>query len=137
MTTIRPLNRSAFLVEDEALIRMMITDMLEELGYGIAAEAGDMTSALLLAQRAQFDFAILDVKLDGEMIWPVAEVLKTNGVTFLFASGYGSPSLPEAFHGCVALQKPFRIESLAMAISRATSTANRVNSPWPRAPHHL
>jgi CheY-like chemotaxis protein len=108
---------------------MMITDMLEELGYGTAAEAGDMTSALLLAQRAQFDFAILDVNLDGEMIWPVAEVLKTNNVRFLFASGYGSPSLAEAFHGCVALQKPFPIESLAMAISQATSSAKEGELP--------
>jgi CheY-like chemotaxis protein len=117
MSTIRPPERSVFVAEDEAMIRMMIADMLDELGYSIAAEASNVTSALLLAQSAKFDLAILDVNLGGEMISPVAEALKESNVPFFFASGYGSPPLPEAFRGYPILQKPFQIESLALAIN--------------------
>jgi CheY-like chemotaxis protein len=127
MTTIRPPDRSVFLGEDEAIIRMMIADMLEELGYSIAAEASNVTSAFLLARSEKFDLAILDVKLDGEMISPVAEVLKASSVPFFFASGYGSPPLPEAFHGYLTLQKPFQIEGLALAISETMKTGKKVH----------
>ena len=41
MTATRPAGCSVFLVEDEVMIRMMVADMLEELGYRVAAEAGE------------------------------------------------------------------------------------------------
>ena len=58
------------LVEDDALIRMMIADMLEELGHHVVAEAGQLDEARALARTAAFDIALLDVNLDGETITP-------------------------------------------------------------------
>ncbi len=49
---------SVFLVEDEVMIRMMVADMLEDLGYSVAAEAGDITEATRLAGSTEFDVAI-------------------------------------------------------------------------------
>ncbi|MCP1858823.1 CheY-like chemotaxis protein [Bradyrhizobium japonicum] len=60
MTATGPSGRSVFLVEDEVMIRMMVADMLEELGYKVAAEAGDITEALRLAQATEFDRAMAD-----------------------------------------------------------------------------
>ena len=50
MTATRPPGGSVFLVEDEVMIRMMVADMLEELGYSVAAEAGEINEAMKLAQ---------------------------------------------------------------------------------------
>jgi CheY-like chemotaxis protein len=50
-----------FVVEDEPMIRILVTDLLGQLGYTIAGEAGDVDQALELAQSAEFDLAILDV----------------------------------------------------------------------------
>ena len=50
MTATRPAGCSVFLVEDEVMIRMMVADMLEELGYSVAAEAGEIGEAVRLAQ---------------------------------------------------------------------------------------
>ena len=72
MTAMRPAGGSVFLVEDEVMIRMMVADMLEELGYRIAAEAGEITEAIKLAQAAEFDFAILDVNVNGKVISPAS-----------------------------------------------------------------
>jgi len=47
--------KSAFLVEDEALIRMMIVEMLEELGHRVVAEAGSIEAAEPLARTSAFD----------------------------------------------------------------------------------
>jgi CheY-like chemotaxis protein len=56
---------SVFLVEDEALIRMMITDMVEELGHHVIAEADNIQDASAFAMTAQYDLAILDINLMG------------------------------------------------------------------------
>jgi CheY-like chemotaxis protein len=56
MTITRPPGGSVFLVEDEVMIRMMVADMLEELGYSISAEAGDINEAIKLAQSAEFGY---------------------------------------------------------------------------------
>ena len=46
MTPTRPRGGAVFLVEDEVMIRMMVADMLEELGYSVAAEAGEILSLI-------------------------------------------------------------------------------------------
>jgi hypothetical protein len=65
-------NVSVLLVEDEALIRMMIAGMIEELGHTVVAEAGNIAHALRLAKTADFGIAILDINVGGDRIEPVA-----------------------------------------------------------------
>ena len=116
MTAKRPQGGSVFLVEDEVMIRMMVADMLEELGYSIAAEAGEISEALRLAQSTDFDLAILDVNVNGKVISPVADLIKARNRPFIFATGYGSSGLPEEYRDRPSLQKPFQIETLARVI---------------------
>ena len=66
---------SILLVEDEALIRMMVAQMVEELGHTVVAEAANIKDALELAQTAEYDIAILDINVGGERIDPVADVI--------------------------------------------------------------
>jgi DNA-binding response OmpR family regulator len=105
-----------FVVEDEAMIRLMVMDMLEELGCRVAAEAGDVEEAAKLARSADFDLAILDVNVKGKLITPVAELIRARGRPIIFATGYGSEGLPEEFRDFPALQKPFQQDALAALI---------------------
>ena len=84
MTATRLPRGSVFLVEDEVMIRMMVADMLEELGYSVAAEAGEINEAIRLAQSAHFDLAILDVNVNGKVISPVAELIQARKRPFIF-----------------------------------------------------
>lgn len=111
--------RSALVVEDEVMIRMMVVDMLEQLGYRIAAEAGDIDDAVRLANSAEFDFAILDVNVNGRLISPVAEAVEGRNRPFVFATGYGVQGLPEKFRDRPLLQKPFQMETLSKVIQGA------------------
>ncbi len=121
MGAARTSGRSVFLVEDEVMIRMMVADMLEELGYRVVAEAGDIAEALKLAQSADFDLAILDVNVNGKVISPVADVLAARDRPFIFATGYGSSGLPAEYRDRPALQKPFQIETLGRVIEQAVN----------------
>lgn len=119
MNATRPAGGSVFLVEDEVMIRMMVADMLEELGYRIAAEAGDIGEAMRLAESTEFDLAILDVNVNGKVISPVAEIIHAKGRPFIFATGYGSSGLPEEYRDRPALQKPFQLDALSKTIETA------------------
>jgi CheY-like chemotaxis protein len=111
-------NAAFFLVEDEALLRMMTAEMLEELGHRVVAEAGSISAAEPLARTAEFDLAFLDINVGGKIITPIAEILADRGLPFIFVSGYGSEGRPMAFRDRPALRKPFLIESLADMIER-------------------
>ncbi|MGC1558928.1 MAG: response regulator [Bradyrhizobium sp.] len=120
--TKRPAGSSVFLVEDEVMIRMMVADMLQELGYRVAAEAGEINEAIRLAQSTDFDLAILDVNVNGKVISPVADLIRARNLPFIFATGYGSSGLPEEYRDRPALQKPFQIETLARVIDNTLNS---------------
>ncbi len=123
MNATRPRAGSVFLVEDEVMIRMMVADMLEELGYRVAAEAGEIGEAIRLVQCTDFDLAILDVNVNGKVISPVADLIKARNRPFIFATGYGSSGLPEEYRDRPALQKPFQLETLSRMIDTALKDA--------------
>ena len=104
-------------VEDEYLIRMLLEDMLEELGYGLAAAVGTINEATEHASNGEFDVAVLDVNLDGREIYPVADILVKRGLPFVFVTGYGEGSLAEPYRGRPSLQKPFQAEQLKATLS--------------------
>jgi len=110
------------IVEDESIVAMMIEDLIVDLGHEVVGTAGRLEQALSLAQEAQIDFAIVDVNLNGQYTYPVAETLKARGVPFVFATGYGSGGLKEEWKKSPVLQKPFQPEDLARAIEAGTRT---------------
>src|SRR4051812_38844941 len=103
--TEKPAKRRVFIVEDELMIRMLLEDMLDDLGYTVAAAAGRIDEAVTLARNTDFDIAILDVNLNGQPVSPVVSVLQERQVPFVFATGYGEKGLPEAHRGHLTLQK--------------------------------
>ena len=107
------------IVEDELMIRMLLEDMLSELGHSIAGEAARLEEALEAAKTVDFDLAILDVNLNGEPISPVADALAARGTPFVFATGYGERGLPECHRDRPTLKKPFQLEGLKQMLESA------------------
>jgi CheY-like chemotaxis protein len=106
-------------VEDELMIRMLLEDMLGELGYTVTAEAARIEEALDAAKNADFDIAILDVNLNGQPISPVADALVARGMPFVFATGYGERGLPEPYRDRPTLKKPFQMDGLKQMLQIA------------------
>ena len=124
MTSATPLQSATrakriLVVEDELMIRMLLEDMLGELGYSVAAEAARIEEALEAAKNADFDIAILDVNLNGQPISPVADALVARGMPFVFATGYGERGLPEPYRDRPTLKKPFQMDGLKQMLQTA------------------
>ena len=101
------------------MIRMLLADMLEQLGYTVAGEAARIDEAIEAARHAAFDAAILDVDLGGTSSEPVAQALAGRKIPFVFATGYGERGLPEPYRDRPTLKKPFQIDNLKQMLQSA------------------
>src|SRR5512139_2859295 len=110
-------------VEDEYLIRMLLEDMLSDLGYDVAAAVGTIAEAREHATSGDIHAAILDVNLDGQEIFPVADILAKRGLPFVFVTGYGEGALPAHYRSRPALQKPFQADRLKETLADILAAA--------------
>ena len=109
--------KKVLIVEDEALIAMLFEDMLSDFGCDVVGPAMNVRQAMEVAQSAAIDAAVLDVNLNGESSFPVATLLETRGVPFVFSSGYGASGLPPEWQDRPTLPKPFTSDQVADVLS--------------------
>lgn len=107
----------ALIIEDEAIVAMLIEDLLEEMGCRIAASAATAREALELAQTCEVDFALLDVNLgDGQTSLEAADVLRDRAVPYAWLTGYGLQGVPPHHADAPLLHKPIHPGRLAAVI---------------------
>lgn len=115
--------RRAFIVEDETLVLFNLEDILSELGCVVVGQAMRLSDAEQLAKSVEaIDFAILDVNLRGQQVFPVAELLVARGIPIIFATGYGAGGLPDAWRNRPVIVKPYGrqdVESVLGLLERA------------------
>jgi CheY-like chemotaxis protein len=103
--------RTILIVEDEMLLAMMLEGMLGDLGHTVL-KAARVSSGVRMATEAAIDCAILDVNLNGETSYPVADALRKRGMPFVFATGYGEDGVHADYRGVPVLTKPYREHDL-------------------------
>jgi PAS domain S-box-containing protein len=99
--------RRFLVVEDEPLIGLDIVAGLEDAGAQVEGPVGTVEKAIEFVERAALDGALLDANLRGRPVDEIASALTRRGVPFVFVTGYGSESLPQAFRGVAVIAKPF------------------------------
>lgn len=104
--------RRILLVEDEAIVGMMMRDLLLDYGLFVIGPCGSVAEAMAVAEDGQFDCAVLDLNLGNEMVYPVAETLVKRKIPIAFVTGYGRESIDERFKQVPVIQKPIARESL-------------------------
>jgi len=110
--------RRLLVVEDEYLIAADLAHVLTGQGANVIGPAGSIKDALdMLATERQIDGAILDINVRGEQVYPVADALRARGVPFVFATGYDSWVIPDAFASVPRLEKPVRAAALARLLT--------------------
>lgn len=110
--------RRVLVVEDEMVVAMLVEDMIADLGYEVAGIVSRVDDAMKLVDSHDFDVAVLDVHLNGRLIFPFADALAERRIPFVFATGYGERGIPREHSNWPVLQKPFRAEDLKRALDR-------------------
>jgi PAS domain S-box-containing protein len=116
------------LVEDEVLVGLMMRDALEESGIQVLGPYGNVSEALAAARSGAIAGAVLDVNLNGEMVYPVAEFLAEEEVPFVFVTGYGRETIDARFRNAPVLRKPVDQEQLKALLKNFTLKAISVSA---------
>ena len=103
------------IVEDDALIGMLLGDMFEALDIPAPAQATNNFAALNILDDEPILGALVDINLGGEKGWPVAEELTRRGIKFAFTTG-GGTDVPDAYRHVPVVSKPFRLKDIEAAI---------------------
>lgn len=111
-------SKTILIVEDEAMIGMMLEDYLDTLGYRLHAIASSVDEACQHARQGGFDAALVDCNLHGEKSWPVADILAESGIPFIFATGGMADDLPQGHADRPTLAKPFTIGAVERALGK-------------------
>ncbi|MGH6986995.1 MAG: response regulator [Caulobacteraceae bacterium] len=109
-------------VEDEALIALLLEDMLGDLGCAVVGPAHGLAEGLEFARTIEdFDAAVLDVNLAGQPVFAIADELRAKGVPMIFSTGYGDQALREIDRDAPVVRKPFRADDLRKALDQVLS----------------
>lgn len=112
-------------VEDDALLAMSVDDMLREAGANVAGPAATLDSAVQLVAEDHLSAAILDIRLNGDEVWPVARLLAENGVPFVFYTGhFDRTSIPAEWVDRPILSKPARSKQILAALADLVTASN-------------
>src|SRR5918998_6506886 len=113
-------DKRVLVVEDEALVAMLVEDGLLDLGAKVVGPAATVDEALRLIEGAAsgggLSAAVLDLNLGGAAAWPVADRLAELGVPFVLATGYGEGRGRDAHPRAPVLAKPFGPDALTAAV---------------------
>jgi two-component system, response regulator PdtaR len=111
-------------VEDEFLIQLELEALLTDAGACVVGPCRNVANALEIAEREVVDLALLDVRLGRNTVVPVARLLRSRGIPFVFYTGQTGvePMLAE-WPDAVILPKPSDRAEIIRALQAATEPA--------------
>ncbi|MDQ0561144.1 DNA-binding response OmpR family regulator [Rhizobium mesoamericanum] len=105
------------LVEDEYVLANDLQRIFSEEGANVLGPIASVDDALDLIEAGEtIDGAVLDMNLQGEMAFPVADELLDHGTPFVFATGYDRSAVPDRYRNIVCCEKPVSIQTVANAL---------------------
>jgi CheY-like chemotaxis protein len=110
-----PRGRRILVVEDEAMVSLMLKDLLIDAGCIVLGPVGTTVAALALVEQETIHCAVLDIKLTDGISVPVAEALAARGIPFVVATGYDA--IPPEYAGAPVLRKLFMADEVVNAIA--------------------
>lgn len=112
MTAVR--GNRVLIVEDEFLVAQDLRRYFHSMGAVVLGPVSSVVSARQYVDQA--DAAVLDIDLNGQEVFPVADELARRGVPFVFFSGRSDIAIPARFRGAGHLSKPFDVRRVFQSL---------------------
>ena len=116
-------DKKILIVEDQYLIAADPSDALAKLGGKIVGPVATTEAAQAHLAETDVDFAFLDINLDEQMVFPLADELERRGIPFVFATGHNEDFVPDRFKARFRLEKPFTVHAVLEAVRQLTAAS--------------
>ncbi|MFL6551708.1 MAG: response regulator [Povalibacter sp.] len=121
--------KHVMVVEDSGVLCCMLEEILKGAGCQLAGPYTHVEEAVQAAKSQKLDAALLDIRVRGELVSPVAQELDRRGVPILLTSAYHIDDIPRSLRRAAFLRKPFteedvleRLSALLMPQQKAVQT---------------
>jgi CheY-like chemotaxis protein len=104
------------IVEDNSLIALEISQFVEAAGYTVVGPETSVDATIRVLARHKIDLALLDVKLGGELVFPIAKDLDAKGIPYIFLTSYSAAAIPAQHRHQPLVSKPYSPEHLLVQI---------------------
>ncbi len=112
-------DRRILIVEDEYVIALDLASTFERKGARVIGPAATLAKAFeLVADAQRIDAAVLDISLRDELVFPLADVLKTRSVPYVFTTGCDDAIVPWPHRDASRHEKPIDADAVARALFR-------------------
>ncbi|MGE3873584.1 MAG: response regulator [Parvibaculaceae bacterium] len=109
-------DKKILIVEDQYLIAADLGRVLARLGGVIVGPVASTEAAQAEIAEKDVDLAFLDINLNEQMVFPLADELDRRGIPFIFATGHDAAVVPDRFKAKLRLEKPFTAHSVQEAV---------------------
>jgi two-component SAPR family response regulator len=106
VSLVRPPPR-VLVVEDQMLLALALTSLLEDIGCEAVGPVAQVVTALPIVMKEPLDAALLDIRLADESVEPIAAILIRRGIPFAFVTGHARDQIPIALRDRPYVGKPF------------------------------
>ena len=107
------------IMEDEAIIAMLLQEVLEGMGHDVCAVAASEAEGVTAAKHCRPNLIVADARLrEGSGISAIREILRDGFVPHVFVSG-DVATVRKLSKDVIVLEKPFTEAELSQAIDRA------------------
>ena len=104
--------KKILLVEDSPVVSAFGEEVLDELGCVTVGPAANLASARELADSAEMDAAIVDVRIRGDKSFGICDILDSRNIPFALTSGYADWPVPEKWENVPQMPKPYKLEDV-------------------------
>ena len=112
-------NKVILLAEDEYFLAEDLRSWLQAHGAFVVGPVCTISGGLAAARdHRQPDAAVLDINLNGEQVFPLADHLAGQGVPFLFTTGYDDDMIPPRFRTAPRLEKPLDLTAVLPTLAK-------------------
>ena len=118
-----PIEPVVLVLDDEALIAFDLADTVKALGAQVLGPATSLEEAFSLCETVAPQYALLDIDVSGQFVWPLARHLATNGSQVIFVSANANHrELADEFECSPVVDKPAGQADIAAALRQAGLT---------------
>src|SRR5262245_17294858 len=116
-------------IEEEPILRLLLEDMMLDFGHEVIAGGGTLQEAVQLAGDAQFNAAILDMRIDGILTFPVADILFRRNLPYIFSTAIMPTHVPSPHYDRPVLKKPFQGDDVRRVLDQILAPSSRALHP--------